>query len=830
MTYETIAPWFDLPNGKTARSDGVLIVQVIRNKETLPMPPQCTLEDSKKRRMALFNVAGGNGDVPDDMMSDGSAAAALIAGATASAAKPAHSYYMLVLIKDQHIEQMELVVDFGKVPGQPPSPGAGIFRIKLSDDTVVLTTEISTAFGPRSNDNDTYHEQHVGVDGPTFRISIVRYNVPPNERYPYRMQGLLEATKDSPLNPYPLPLNHITQGKLWQNWGTTLSSLPNRIYSDDAWNETEDKGPDSVAQRSPRTVDDLVAIVKYAKSHNPPLNVRVFGSNHSWAPLSHTNGVLVDNRLINCREGESSPGFDPQNNGKSWPGYSLTLIEIDPEADGKPTVTFPPGISTGDLERWIKKHGDYRMPTSTVEDVFTMGGILATACHGTGKLNPNISDWVIAMEFVDHDGKLQRISKTEVPQEYLAEVDINGSKVQLTAEDVYRAMLCNLGTFGIIWSYKMRIYAPEPVYLRAFLMPWKELFDDTDEARERFASLQAKHNTFEVFYFPFRLSLTGYEKNPDVYVWLGDNTPPTDGTPVYEPTDSEMFGQDLIQHMGVFMMHNAFANCAANPLLYAGMPYLASMMFLNLLLTKTKDGQETAAWKLPQWRMSHPFNAIGSVEGVRCCDIEWTLKMNTNNGGAGFMAPNRSFGDLIRAIHTAHDSSINPWDMDRFPVTIAAEMRIFHGSSALMAPQYWEKFDVDDCNDGRCYAAPEIVTHAGNAGWDKFYAEMNSRFIDPKNADRYGSVVRCHQAKEFSVLPGMMGLLRNSYRREKYKTADPFTYFAAIRRVIDPQGTFLNEYLNQFLYTDAQEYTPPHNTRIFTRGQQQVLDPDHLNP
>jgi hypothetical protein len=322
-----------------------------------------------------------------------------------------------------------------------------------------------------------------------------------------------------------------------------------------------------------------------------------------------------------------------------------------------------------------------------------------------------------------------------------------------------------------------------------------------------------------------------------------------------------MFGQDLIQHMGVFMMHRAFASCTANPLLYAGMPYLASMMFLNLLLTKTADGSKVAAWKLPQWRMSHPFNAIGSVEGVRCCDIEWTMQMNTKEGGKGFMAANRSYGDIIRALHAAHDSSNNPWDMKRYPVTIgqlqrahngedgdsiwhqcmlmfllflplrcssAAEMRIFKGSSALMAPQYWEKFDYDDESDGRVYCAPEIVTHAGNAGWDAFYAQMNAQFINPAHADRYGKVVRCHQAKEFSVLPGMLSFLRNSYRGEKYKGADPLSYFAAIRDLIDPQRLFCNDYLQQFLYSEAKEYTPPNNTRIFTRGQQQNLDPQHL--
>jgi len=821
-TYEAVAtalPWLHLPDGKVPRSDGVLIVQLLRDTRLLPTAPICSVED-EKLMAKMFNVAGKRADVPSAVQNKANAA---VVSSQPAADTTAHSYYMLVLVKDRDINHMQLVVDFGAVPGHV-GPGAGTFKLRLSDQSVVLSSDTAAAFGAYSNvdEANTYRTQSVGVDGPKFQISVVRYNVLGNRRYPYDTDGLLEATRDSEFNPYPVPLNHITDGTLWQNWGTTLSSKPARIYSNDAIFPGE-KQP---RHRSPRTLDDLKAIVHYARENK--LTVRCFGSNHSWAPLTHTNGVLVDNRLINCSE--PTAGFDPKGTGKQWPGWAMTLNKSDPEANGQPTVEFPPGISTGDLERWLVAHGGYRMPTSTVEDVFTMGGILTTACHGTGKFNPNCSDWVVAMEFVDHSGQLQRITKRSVPAQYLQQVDINGQKVQLDVEDVYRAMLCNLGSFGIIWSYTMRVYEPAPVYLQAFLMPWKELFDDTDAARERFAALQAKHATFEVFYFPFRFNLTGYEKNPDVYVWLGDTTPPTDGSPVYEPSDSEMFGQDLIQHMGVFMLHRAFAACTANPALAAGMPYLASMMFLNLLLTKTKDGRHTAWWKLPQWRMSHPFNAIGSVESVRCCDIEWTLQMNTKQGGKGFTAPNRSYGDIIRAIHQAHDSSINPWDMDRFPVTIAAEMRIFHGSGALMAPQYWEKFDVDDCSDGRTYCAPEIVTHAGNAGWDKFYAKLNAQFIDPRNADRYGPVVRTHAAKEFSVLPGMLSYLRQSYRSEKYKAGDPLTYFARIRDVIDPSRTFCNPYLTQFLYTEEAQYTPPKDTRIFTRGQQQVLDPNRLKP
>lgn len=90
------------------------------------------------------------------------------------------------------------------------------------------------------------------------------------------------------------------------------------------------------------------------------------------------------------------------------------------------------------------------------------------------------------------------------------------------------------------------------------------------------------------------------QENPDVYVWLGGHTPPKD-VAVYEPTDEEMFGSDLVQHMGVHLLSKLFLNCTAEPMLYALMPYLASMMELNLLLTVDPRNHE-CAWKIPQWR------------------------------------------------------------------------------------------------------------------------------------------------------------------------------------------------------------------------------------
>ena len=555
---------------------------MIRDEKSLPTAPTIHIQNGESI-VQLHNVAGPKQSLPKNLDE------AHLKKLNQEAPTAKHSMYIMMLVQNVDVDGMKLVVDFGEVPGTQPGPSAGVFSMSLNDDSVVISTNSAAAFGGGYNDVTAYHQQRVGRDGPKFALSVVRYNVLPNQRYPYNkpdLQALIEGTRDSDFNPYPLPINHITNGTQWINWGETLASRPDRIYSDGAIFPGE-KLP---RHPSPRTVEDCQQIIQYAIQNK--LNVRVFGSNHSWAPLSSTAGVLVDNRQLNCIK--PSPGFDPLNNGKEWPGYSMTINGEDKLADGKPTVSFPPGISTGDLERWIQHNGGYRMPTSTVEDVFTMGGILATGCHGTGKNNPNISDWVVAMEYVDWQGKLCKITRDSCPQEYLKKVQLRtGEEVELDHEDLFRAMLCNLGSFGIIWSYTMRIYAPAPVYLIAKTIPWKELFDDTDEARQNLADLQAKHETFECFYFPFRFTgklFPVYEENPDLYVWLGDNKPP-EGEVIYEPTDEEQFGADLTQHMGIFMLGKLFQNATAEPLLYAMMPYLASMMYLNLLLTVTPDNK-----------------------------------------------------------------------------------------------------------------------------------------------------------------------------------------------------------------------------------------------
>src|SRR5262245_12139316 len=142
----------------------------------------------------------------------------------------------------------------------------------------------------------------------------------------------------------------------WRSWSGNLESKPRRLYCDEAG------GP----WRSPRTIEDLQAIVRDARAEG--VTIRVFGSSHSWSSLVPNNaGYIVDNRMIGAVDGEYRPTVRP------------------PAADGsrKAWATVPPGVLSGEFEEWLWRVG-YTLPASAFEDCFTMGGMAATATHGTG--------------------------------------------------------------------------------------------------------------------------------------------------------------------------------------------------------------------------------------------------------------------------------------------------------------------------------------------------------------------------------------------------------------------------------------------------------------
>ncbi len=147
-----------------------------------------------------------------------------------------------------------------------------------------------------------------------------------------------------------------------------------------------------------------------------------------------------------------------------------------------------------------------------------MGGIVTTASHGTGRDAPCVSDWVEAMEIVCWDGReavLRTFSRTGVAPPLATDAPAS-------LEEVFQAMRANLGLFGIIYSITMRLPKRYDVYWACESIPWRDLFGEQQECRNRLAQLQREWDTLEFFYFPMRLAPGGVrpELSPNVTVLL----------------------------------------------------------------------------------------------------------------------------------------------------------------------------------------------------------------------------------------------------------------------------------------------------------------------
>ncbi|HLT38614.1 MAG TPA: FAD-binding protein, partial [Enhygromyxa sp.] len=279
--------------------------------------------------------------------------------------------------------------------------------------------------------------------------------------------------------PRRLPWVHSTirvTREHWRNWSGELHSRPRRLYCDDAGGRW----------RSPRTLEDLQAIVRDARAEG--VSIRVFGSSHSWAALvPNDSGYVVDNRMINSTDG--------------W--YNLSFSPGSADGRRKPRVTVPPGLLSSELEAWLWELG-YSLPASAFEDCFTVGGMAATATHGVGLDIGTVSDMVVGMTFVDGRGQVHRWSR------------------ETCSEDQLAAIQCGLGCLGLIYDITFEVVPRYQTFHIAKVIRYDDYFADTDAARANLRELHESHTSVEFFWWPFRFSrlplLSRPEINPEVFV------------------------------------------------------------------------------------------------------------------------------------------------------------------------------------------------------------------------------------------------------------------------------------------------------------------------
>lgn len=422
----------------------------------------------------------------------------------------------------------------------------------------------------------------------------------------------------------------------WRNWSRELHSTPGRLYTDEAGG----------THPAPRTLQDLQAIVRDARALG--VQVRVFGSSHSWAALVPVDGgFLVDNRMI----------------GANGDRYELSVEPASADGRHPARATCPPGLISKEFEEWLWAKG-YTLPASAFEDCFTMGGMAATATHGVGMEIGTVSDMVVGVTFVDGLGEIRHWTRDTATEDQLA------------------AAQCGLGALGPVYAYTFAVEPRYEVMSDAFVVPYDSLFADTDEARRNLRDLHERYATVELFWWPYVFGgvplLSKMVVNPDLWVLTTHRTVPADAKPRSRLHKGLLF---QVLDLPSMVLAGYFTRWCAR------VPQLVWLVPLASAFTKVWVRARAGAQRMPQYDANHLVNAAG-VEWMLCESIEWSLPFRPDaalDAPDGYERVRRSF-DLLRSMVAEAHARYHWTDPRSIPITTAIEMRTLRCSTALLSP------------------------------------------------------------------------------------------------------------------------------------------------
>ncbi|MGD0190044.1 MAG: D-arabinono-1,4-lactone oxidase [Rhizomicrobium sp.] len=216
----------------------------------------------------------------------------------------------------------------------------------------------------------------------------------------------------------------IVGGK-WSNWSGAVACKPRHVIA-------------------PKDEVELAGAIRCAEGP-----VRAPGSGHSFTPLCVSDGTMVDMAAFSGLR-----HTDPA-------ASTATLFAATPLWAAGPAL-HASGVgllNMGDIDRQ------------------TLGGVVGTGTHGTGRSLGSISGAVEGFRIILADGSVLNCSATE-------------------NEEIFAAGRVSMGMLGVMTEITMRVRPAYKLIERNFLVPRDELFAKLD-------SLVADNRHFEFFWFPY---------------------------------------------------------------------------------------------------------------------------------------------------------------------------------------------------------------------------------------------------------------------------------------------------------------------------------------
>ena len=216
-----------------------------------------------------------------------------------------------------------------------------------------------------------------------------------------------------------------TVGGRWSNWSGGVTCKPRKVVS-------------------PKDEVELAAAIRQADGP-----VRTPGTGHSFTPLNASDGTLID---LAAFTGLKAADTERQ---------TATLSAATPLWQAGPLL-YARGLG-------LKNMGDI--------DRQTLGGVVGTGTHGTGRTLKSFSAEVAGFRLVLASGEVIACSASVNP-------------------DVFAAGATSLGALGVMTEITMNVRNAYKLVEDNFLLPIDEMFRRLDE-------LVAANRHFEFFWFPY---------------------------------------------------------------------------------------------------------------------------------------------------------------------------------------------------------------------------------------------------------------------------------------------------------------------------------------
>jgi xylitol oxidase len=292
----------------------------------------------------------------------------------------------------------------------------------------------------------------------------------------------------------------------------------------------------------PQSVEEVQQFVKNSN------RVKALGAAHSFNGIADTPGDQISLR-------------------------NLKSIELDRQAQ---RVSVGAGITYGELAPFLYEHGFALHNLASLPHI-SVAGACATATHGSGNQNGNLSTAICAMDLVTASGKIRTLSRENDGEHF-------------------QGAVVHLGGFGVVTRVTLN------------LLP---AFDVRQVVYENLSFDQLEHHLDEIFGSGYSVSLfTDWQNHRATQVWIKSRVPR--GASKLPPIKPEFFGAKLATKN----LHPIAGHSAENCTEQMGIPgpWYERLPHFRMNFTPSSGNELQSEYYVPR---EYAYQAIMAVEQLR---------------------------------------------------------------------------------------------------------------------------------------------------------------------------------------------------------------------